>query len=618
MVQLSTVIRLGLRAKLVGVTLGLLAILTAGALLTVRHYFGQQLRRQAARELQAGANVLASIFERSGSQLLDRGRLLAELPSLREALSKQPQQLEPLLMEVKAVRAANLLWATDAQGIVLASTGEYPPLGENLAQHPSVAAALRGQESLRFDLFTGEWWLLLCLPVKRSGSPELLGTVTLALLVGEAYLARLAELMGCQVGFLWGEHRLWSDGWPDGVRSHVVSQAIMALTRPSQDFTDSHGGRRHLWLARPVTGGIPPIAAGPIALLQIQLDESVIQRTSRAIGWIALLTMGIGALCSAWAIRSITQPIKVLVADSQRIGAGDLAHRSQVLGEDEIAELATSFNHMVGQLQASYNELSLLNQTLEARVEERTRQLEQTQAQLLQAEKLASIGQLAAGVAHELNNPLMVILGNAQMGLRMLARGEQPMETMRGELSELLQALDQEAHRSKTIVSNLLDFSRTKPPAQVASDVQTLLDESLKLVHHQVSLQAIQVVKQYAADLPVITADPGQLKQVFVNVILNAVQAMPQGGTLTLRANASDTHLQIAIADTGVGIPSDQIPKVFDPFFTTKEVGVGTGLGLFVSYGLIQRHQGTIHLTSEVGHGTTVTIQLPRNLPSKP
>jgi len=602
------VIRLGLRGKLLGVTLGLLSILTAGALLTVRNEFGQQLRRQAERELRAGSHVLTSILERSGAQLLDRGRILAELPSLQTALAKEHKQLEPLLIEVKSIRAANLLWATDAQAKVLASTGEYPPLGEDLSKHPLIRAALEGEETLGFDLFQGQWWLMLSLPVKEKPSGKVLGSVTLTLLIGEAYLARLSELMGCQIGFIWGDNQIWSQLWPEEAHQPVAAETVRALTGRPHELSLSQG--RYLWLARPVTGGIPPIAAGPIAVLGIRLDEAVIQRTTRAIGWIAFISMAIGAFLSIWAIRSITRPVKALVADSKRIGGGDLTHRSLVQGSDEIAELAGSFNQMVDQLQISYNQLSDLNRTLEERVKERTRQLEEAQAQLLQAEKLASIGQLAAGIAHELNNPLMVIMGNTQLALRML-RGEPIPKDLIPELKELLQALDQESHRSKTIVGNLLDFSRVKPPMEVASDLHKLLDESLNLVGHQASLQSVEVVKRYAKDLPLLKADPGQLKQVFVNCILNAVQAMPQGGRLTLETARSQTHLTVRIQDTGVGISEELVSKVFDPFFTTKEVGKGTGLGLSVSYGIIQHHQGTINLNSKIGQGTTVTIQLP-------
>lgn len=534
----------GPRTKLLVTTLGLLAVLTAGSLLTVRHHFGRQLRQEAAREIRVGSHVLGSIIERSGAQLLDRGRVLAELPSLQLALTKDRRQLEPLLVEVKAVRTANLLWATDASGVTLSSTGEYPALGESLGQEPLVAVALKGQPTLGFDLFGGEWWLVLCLPVKEAKSGQVIGSVSLALLIGEAYLARLSELIHAQVGLVWGEHQQWSEGWPEGVRREVASQLVRGLTSSPHELSPFQEGR-FLWLGRPVTGGEPPIAAGPIAVLGVRLDDSVIRRTTQAILWIALLAMILGAFLTVWTVRPIL------------------------------------------------------------------RQLEESQAQLLQVQKVASVGQLAAGVAHELNNPLMVILGNTQLALRMLTRTQQPIEKLRPELTELLQALDQESHRSKTIVSNLLDFVRVRPPAQVPTDLHSLLEESLKLVEHQASLQSVEVERRYAPSLPKVLVDPPQIKQVLLNVTLNAVQAMPNGGKLTFETSATEGVVRVDVRDTGVGISEDQIAKIFDPFYTTKDPGKGTGLGLFICYGIIERHKGTIRAASKAGEGTTLTIELP-------
>ncbi len=605
--------RLGMRAKLLGVTLGLLGALTAGALLTVRHHFGQQLQQQASKELQIGGHVLMSILERSGSQLQGRAQILRDLPSLRAALTKEPNTLEPLLLEIKAVRAANLIWATDPKGIVISSTGESPAVGKDLHQEPLIAAALSGQETLGFDLFGGEWWLIYSLPVIGTVSkeqPRLLGTVTLALLIGEAYMNRLEELMKCSLGFVWGEHQLWSKGWPSGVRQRIAGVAARGMTGPPREISLLKEGH-YLWTSRAVTGGEPPIASGPIAVLGAPIDESVIRRTTQRIGWIALSTMGIGALLLIGAIRSITQPLKVLVKDAQRIEVGDFSHRSEVQGDDEIAEMADSFNRMVDRLEDSYREMEKLNRTLEERVKERTRELEEAQTQLLQAEKLASIGQLAAGVAHELNNPLMVIMGNVQLSLREMKRGTQGPKELLSQTEEALKEIEQESQRAKMIVNNLLNFARVTSPSRVETEIHPILDESVKLVSHQADLQSVEVTKRYAAHLPAVKVDPGQIKQVFVNVILNAVQAMPLGGKVTLETGVSGAYLKVLVQDTGVGISSDDLQKVFDPFYTTKEVGIGTGLGLSLSYSIVQNHQGMINLISKVGQGTTVTILLP-------
>ena len=348
-------IRVGLRAKLLGLTLVLLGVLTAGALGAVYYYIGQQVREQAELTLRSAAHVFTSILLRTEEQLLGRGRILVELPSLRAGLTDHPKDLEPLLQEVKSLRTANLLWATDPTGNVLASTGEYPPVGESLAGHPLIAHALSGQKALGFDVFTNEWWLTLSLPVTAPDAPKPVGTVTLALLIGEAYLNRLAELIETEVGFVWNERQFWSTGWPAEVRSQIASQALGMATGTTQEVTVGQG--RYLWVARQVTIGVDPAVSRPIALLGIRLDESVIQQTARAIGWIALIVIAVGLVVLFGAIRSIIQPLKGLVADTQRVGAGDLTHRATVRGADEVAELATSFNEMVGSLERSKQEI---------------------------------------------------------------------------------------------------------------------------------------------------------------------------------------------------------------------------------------------------------------------
>jgi PAS domain S-box-containing protein len=347
--------RLGLRAKLLGVTIGLLASLTLGALGAVYYYIGQQVREQAARRLRAGAHALNSVFDRTQQQLLGRGQVLVELPSLQAALAQNTADLEPLLQEVKAVRTANLLWATDAAGITRASTGEFPPPGHSFAEHPLVRQALAGTTAIGFDVFVDEWWLLLSLPVTTGPDQSLVGTVTLALLVGQAYLDRLAELIGTDVGFLWERHRFWSRGWPQGATVPLAAQAVAAQPAELQQFSTASG--RLLWLPHRVQVGLYPAITRSTAVLGTPMDESVIYQTARAIGWLALFVLGLGVAALTGAIGSITRPIKSLARDAQRVGAGDLAHRAGTSGADEVADLGRAFNQMVEGLSRSRDEL---------------------------------------------------------------------------------------------------------------------------------------------------------------------------------------------------------------------------------------------------------------------
>jgi signal transduction histidine kinase/CheY-like chemotaxis protein len=250
-----------------------------------------------------------------------------------------------------------------------------------------------------------------------------------------------------------------------------------------------------------------------------------------------------------------------------------------------------------------YEETKRWSEELERKVEARTRELRAAQEQLLQSEKLASIGQLAAGVAHEINNPMGVILGFAQGILKTLPQDDS--------LRRPLTTMEKESLRCKRIVQNLLDFAHYSEPTPHLTNINELLDASCELVEHQISLQNVKLFKDYDPALPSIMADLHQLQQVFINVMLNAYQAMPDGGSLRLTTRTVGSELQVTLADTGSGILPENVQRIFDPFFTTKEVGEGTGLGLSVSYGIIKAHGGDIEVESQVGKGTTFVIKLP-------
>jgi two-component system NtrC family sensor kinase len=232
--------------------------------------------------------------------------------------------------------------------------------------------------------------------------------------------------------------------------------------------------------------------------------------------------------------------------------------------------------------------------------------LKDSQEDLIQAEKLTSLGQMAASVAHEVNNPLSGVLVYTRLLAKKIDSGTFSKQEALGYLSKM----DSEVSRSSRIIRNLLDFARQSEPVLRAVDVNQVIHQALSLVGHQAELQNIEVVRELSPSLPKVMADFDQLRQVFINLTLNAVQAMPNGGRLTLYTSQVDDRVRIDFADTGCGIPEENLRKLFTPFFTTKERGQGVGLGLAVAHGIIQRHQGRIGVQSEVGKGTTFTICL--------
>jgi nitrogen-specific signal transduction histidine kinase/NAD-dependent dihydropyrimidine dehydrogenase PreA subunit len=233
--------------------------------------------------------------------------------------------------------------------------------------------------------------------------------------------------------------------------------------------------------------------------------------------------------------------------------------------------------------------------------------LRATQGELIQAEKLTSLGQMAAAIAHEVNNPLAGVLVYTQLLTKKINSDKFSKE---GAL-DYLSKMEAELTRSTRLIRNLLDFARQSPPALREVNANEVLDRALELAAHSAELQKIQVSKELDPSLPKIMADFDQLQQVCTNLIMNAIQAMTEGGRLTLRTSADNSQLKIEVQDTGHGISPENMRKLFTPFFTTKGKGKGVGLGLAVTYGIIQRHHGRIEVQSKEGEGTTFTIYLP-------
>jgi len=302
---------------------------------------------------------------------------------------------------------------------------------------------------------------------------------------------------------------------------------------------------------------------------------------------------------------SIIHPLQNMVLATNKIAQGDLNHKVEINFRDEIGQLSQSFNQMTENLKMANENLIQWGKTLEKRVEERTKELRDTQDQLIQSEKMASLGKMAAGVAHEINNPLTSILINTHLMLEKI--GKNPA------FQESLALIADETQRCTNIVKGLLEYSRQNPPQKAYSNVNQIINRTLALLENQASFQNIRIVKNLDGHLPQIKLDKDKVKQVFWNLMINASEAMPNGGSLTIisQLSADEKFIEIVFIDTGVGIPKEAMNKLFDPFYTTKTSG--TGLGLAVSYGIINQHQGKIEVKSEVGQGSVFVVSLPIN-----
>lgn len=306
----------------------------------------------------------------------------------------------------------------------------------------------------------------------------------------------------------------------------------------------------------------------------------------------------------------LATPIKELERLTRRVTLGERDLRIEVRSADELGDLAGEFNQMTRALTQRESEITMLNRSLEQKVLERTAELEEknallldTQADLAKAEKLADLGIVAAGVAHEINNPLAVIRGNIEVMEMSLPTGHANREEV-GIISE-------QVERIARIVGNLLTFARQKTIRRGEVAIHDLLDGIISQIGHQVPMDEVTVVREYAPGLAMIRGDGDQLRQVFTNLILNAVQAMDNKGTLTLATRGLPPldGCEVSVSDTGKGISPEYLKKIFTPFFTTREAG--SGLGLSISYGIIKDHGGDIKVSSMEGKGTVFKVTIP-------
>ena len=323
-----------------------------------------------------------------------------------------------------------------------------------------------------------------------------------------------------------------------------------------------------------------------------------------------LLTLAtIGALV----LRLVHRPVAALKQATRELGSGRLGVQIPVDSDDELGALAQSFNRMSSQLREANEEITAAAQMLERRVQEKTAELQRAHLQMIQAEKLTSLGKLAAVVAHEINNPLSGILTYARLMRKWIDRGD-PLETHAEEMRDSLHVIESESRRCGEIVRNLLMFARVAPMNIADVDLNAVVKQCIRVIEHRLELGNIALHLELAPSLPPIRGDAGQLEQLLLALVMNAIDAMPHEGNLAIvTTTAPGERVVVSVADDGCGIPPDVLPRLFDPFVTTKEEGKGVGLGLAISRSIVDRHHGQIAVDSEPGRGTTFTITLPCN-----
>jgi two-component system NtrC family sensor kinase len=509
--------------------------------------------------------------EAAGSALLDRTALLAEGADLadRALLDVVPTPMAGTRPETREERGLALQAAapiTDGRGAVLGALSAAVLLNRNTEIVDKIkdivfaGESYKGRDIGTATIFLGD--LRIATNVRDKAGTRALGT-------------RVSEEVGRAV---LREGKSWVD------RAFVVTDWYISAYDPIRDADGRIVGMLFVGL-----------------LEKPYLDQrDMVMGTFT--GLASLCVLGLLAALSLLTL-GITRPLQAMVVATDKIAQGDLDHRLGIASRDEIGHLARSFDRMTEDLRKANANLVEWARTLEGRVEARTRELREMQDHLIQSEKLASLGKIAAGVAHEINNPLTSILINTHLMLEQV----EPASPFR----ENLALMADETARCAVIVKRLLDFARQTPPLKTRADVNELIERTCLLLEIQAGVRNIAIVKALARVLPPIELDKSQIQQVLWNLAINAFEAMPQGGTLTFvsRPGEEPGTVEVVVSDTGVGIPHENLTRLFDPFFTTKSSG--TGLGLAVTYGIIQQHGGTIEVKSEVDRGSSFSIRFP-------
>ncbi len=393
---------------------------------------------------------------------------------------------------------------------------------------------------------------------------------------------------------------------PEGYGDVKLSQPEIAQVSPTLMHDLKLFSRNYKAVYSPLV-----IRQQPVGILLVLLPSDYVFTTGATSRNWFILIFALGTL-AVFAIgyflaRSISRPILRLRSVSQAVASGDLEQKTGLKRRDEIGDLASAFDVMTVHLrQRTAEAAELYAETVERNKElaEINAKLQTAQQQLVQSEKLAAIGQLTAGIVHDVKNPLAVVIG-------IVDELSEDKEMKREELQGHLKTVRDSAWRANTIVTELLKFARQSTPEMKRQDLSATVETALRLTDFLARKAKVKVIKDLPKSPVIVIYDATQIEQVLINLIQNAFQAMPSGGHLRVILSQAKDAVAIAVQDTGVGIPPPNLIRIFDPFFTTKPAGQGTGLGLSVSYGIVARHGGRIDVASEVGKGATFTVLLP-------
>ena len=609
-----------LRAKLIIPYVILTLLIAMVGVYVITRLVTSSLHERFVNQLLEASRVAGDGMVRKERTHLEDLRLMAFTEGVPEALvARDPQALQDLLFPITLNNAIQVITVVDLTGTEIITLARHPSSGEyitseggDFSQFNIVSDILKNDQDAVGDKFAGMLvtsfgpYLFTSAPV-RDADGDLLGV----LLAGTSLDTLLSEIKNQSLADI---ILLDNDGllvWTTFVEPEAgfgpveINPGLLNQTNPSITLDFDLYGRDYKSTYAPLV-----IRQNSTGILGVALPSSFIvttMATSRTTFSLIFSAGTIATIVIGYVLaQSIAKPILRLRSVSQAVAAGDLNQDTGLRGSDEIGELAGAFDIMTIRLRDRtaeaarlYDETLVRNQEL-AEINAR---LQTAQAQLIQSEKLASVGQLTAGIVHDVKNPLAVIKGLAEE----LSEGFSVDPSMKDQLSTIRES----ATKASTIVTDLLKFARQSTPELERRDLRETIQASVRLTEYLARKSHVEVKIDMPSSSVMIWYDAQQIEQVLINLIGNAIQAMKNGGTVRINLSEAENSIALSVQDNGVGIPEKNLQRIFDPFFTTKPEGEGTGLGLSVSFGIITRHRGQISVDSKPGLGTTFTILLP-------
>jgi two-component system NtrC family sensor kinase len=595
------------RAKVLVPVLGVMMLLLAVTVCVVNARITRQVETEAQSTLATAEAVFRDLQTMRSKTRLRLFRNLPNEPRYKAALQTlHPGTVRDQLATALAEQSVDFVLFTPEheppgplEPLMQKRDPLNPPHAFTAACAPAVQFALNGEEKTDTIRVGEKIYEVVAVPVYGVGH-ALIGALTVGEEVGLAVAQEFSRMTRGQIVLLAGGQVVAStlDVAETGAALDPLFQELSSRARRTSALFGARkvvfGGERYF-----CSRGYFPSVSGDASLGYVLLSSyeqplQALRATQHVLLAVSLVAILLGSAMVWFLVRKVTEPLRELRDSAEAVGQGDFSRRVAVRSQDECGELALVFNQMTEKIKGSREQLEMTVETLKT-----------TQAQLIQSEKLSGIGEFVAGVAHELNNPLTSVMGFSEL----LAQADGNPQHKRH-----LEMIHKSAQRCQKIVQSLLSFARRHQPERKVVCVNRLVEAAVEILNYQLRTSNIEVIAQFDPQLPPAMVDPHQLQQVFLNLINNARQAIEAHqpkGWIKITTTTSGANVRVTFQDNGPGIAPENLSKLFDPFFTTKEVGMGTGLGLSLCYGIIKEHGGTITPRSKPGEGATFVIELP-------